>query len=122
MILHTSFPDFILFLYVHLSHADSSYDPRELAAIKEKMKKLFPADTDFERKLYGTLREYNSFDKSKMSELLRDSFEHFNKTQQVSPSTVFDDMHEIIKADGKVIASETSALETLKQFIDLTRK
>lgn len=122
MILHSSFPDFILFLYVHLSHADSSYDPAELAAIKEKMKKLFPADTDFEKKLYGTLREYNSFDKSNMSELLRDSFEHFNKTQQMSPGAVFDDMHEIIKADGKIIASETSALETLKQFIDLTKK
>jgi hypothetical protein len=122
MILHTAFPDFILFLYVHLSHADSSYDPTELAAIKEKMKKLFPAGTDFERKLYGTLREYNSFDKARLSELFRDSFEHFNRTEQVAQSSVFDDLHEIIRADGKVIQSETNALETLKQFIDLTKQ
>ena len=122
MVIHSSFPDFILFLYVHLSHADSSYDPAELAAIKEKMKKLFPADTDFERKLYGTLREYNSFDKAKLSELFRASFEHFNSTQQVAQNTMFDDLLEIIKADGKVIPSETSALETLKQFIDFTKK
>ena len=37
MLLHATFPDFILFLYVHMSLADSSYDPSEMAAIKTKM-------------------------------------------------------------------------------------
>ncbi|HYG20159.1 MAG TPA: TerB family tellurite resistance protein [Ohtaekwangia sp.] len=118
MVIHNSYPDFILFLYVHLSHADNSYDPAEMAAIKEKMKKLFPEGTDFEKKLYGALRQYNSFDRSKLAELFKSSFQHFNEV----PSNVVSDMREIISADGHVNPSETQALETLRQMIDSKKK
>jgi tellurite resistance protein len=115
MILHSSFPDFVLFLFVHLSNADSSYDPKELAAIKDKMKTLFPDSVDFEKKLYQTIREYNNLDKSNLDDLLQASAEHFRKEK---PSQeVYDAFEEIISADGKIDPQEMKALETLKQII-----
>ena len=117
MVIHANLPDFILFLYVHMSHADDSYDPTEMAAIKNKMKGLFTKDTDVEKKLYVTIREYNSFDKNKLTELLSDSFKHFGKDTSVD-ALLFNDLKEIIQADGKVDQAEMNALEALKRMID----
>lgn len=118
MILHSSFPDFILFLYVHMSHADSSYDPYELSTIKVKMSGLYPEGTDIERKLYQTIREYNSFDKSKLAELFEETLRHFD-LDTPKKNNVYNDLYEIMQADGKVEQEETKTLETLKQIIDL---
>ncbi|HEY9005669.1 tellurite resistance TerB family protein [Ohtaekwangia sp.] len=121
MIIHSSFPDFVVFLYVHLSQADSSYDPAELAAIKGKMATLYPTGTDIERKLYTAIREYNSFDKAKLADLFQKTVQHFGQEQQLHQNRLFDAMHDIVRADGKVEQSETRALETLKQLIDVSR-
>jgi len=117
MVIHASFPDFILFLYVHMSRADDNYDPKELAAIKNKMNGLFSKGTDLERKLYVTIREYNSFDKNKLTELLSDSIKHFSNDTTVD-THLLNDLREIIQADGKVDHSEMNALEALKRMID----
>jgi uncharacterized tellurite resistance protein B-like protein len=118
MILHSSFPDFILFLYVHMSHADSSYDPLEMAAIKRKMSELYPEGTDIEKKLYRTIREYNSFDKLKLNDLFRETLGKFSLDIPKN-NTVYTDLYEIMQADGKIDQSETKVLETLKQIIAL---
>ena len=117
MVIHATFSDFILFLYVHMSRADDSYDPTEMAAIKSKMSNLFSSNTDLEKKLYLTIREYNSFDKNKLTELFADSIQHFSKKSPVD-AHLYNDLREIIQADGKVDQSETSALEILKRIID----
>ena len=118
MILHNSFSDFILFLYVHMSHADSSYDPYELSIIKAKMSELYPEGTDVERKLYQTIREYNSFDKSGLAALFEETLRHFD-LDTPKRNNVYTDLYEIMQADGKVEQSETKTLEALKQIIDL---
>ncbi|SKC82760.1 tellurite resistance TerB family protein [Ohtaekwangia koreensis] len=120
MIIHSSFSDFVVFLYVHLSQADNSYDPSELSAIKGKMASLYPDGTDIERKLYTAIREYNSFDSAKLSDLFLQTVKHFGQEQQLQKSNLLDAMQEIIRADGKVDQSETKALEALKQLIEIT--
>lgn len=117
MITHSTFEDFIVFLYVHISHADNNYDPSEMATIKKKMTTLFSKETDIEKKLYTTIRQYNSFDKSKLNELLKESFQHFTEKHGNSEG-VFADLLEIIQADGKEVLSETKTLQSLKQIID----
>ena len=117
MVIHESFSDFILFLYVHMSYVDESYDPAELSAIKSKMARLYSPDTDIEKKLYQTLRQYNSFDKSKLYELVRDSLNHF-KDQVSANDKIYSDLYEIIQADGRLLYSETKSLETLRKIID----
>jgi hypothetical protein len=121
MVIHANLPDFILFLYVHMSRADDSYDPTEMAAIKNKMSGLFSEGTDLEKKLYITIREYNSFDKNKLTELLSDSIKHFSNDTAVD-ARLFNDLKEIIQADGKVAQSEMNALEALKRMIDRQSK
>ncbi len=117
MRLHSTVPDFILFLYVHMSHADQNYDPQEMAAIKSKMHTLFPDDTDLEKKLYAAIREYNSFDKSKITELIDQTLQHFGV--DTLTDKVYADLYEIIQADGKVYQSETKAFETIKRIIEI---
>ena len=117
MIIHKTFADFIIFLYVHISHSDSSYDPAEMKVIKTKMTDLFPAGTDIERKLYSTIREYNSFDKANLEELFNESIQHFKSENRVKDNTMFTDIQDIIRADGKVNPSESKALETINKLI-----
>lgn len=116
MIIHDSFEDFLLFLYVHISRADSLYDPKEMDVIQEKMKGLYPSKVDFDKKLYATLREYKSFDKEKLPDLFKSTLKHFQADK--NKEKIFADLTDIISADGKVQASETKALETLKKTID----
>lgn len=120
MVIHTTFADFVLFLYVHMSQADSMYDPKEMQVIKEKMQTLFPEGTDFEKKLYTTIRQYNSFDRSKLKELVEKTIQHFGKKDALKD--IYADIQDIFSADGTVDSSETRAFEALKQIIDANGK
>jgi len=117
MIIHKTLSDFILFVYVHISHSDSNYDPSEMAVIKTKMGVLFPEDTDIEQKLYTTIREYNSFDKSRLEVLFSESIQHFKEGNPIPDATVFTDIQEIIRADGKVKVAEVNALTLISSII-----
>ena len=118
MVIHSNFADFVLFLYVHMSHVDNDYDPTEIKIIKEKMNRIYPKETDMEKKLYNTIREYNAFDKSKINELMKDTFQHFKSVKFSQKYKIYTDMYDIINADGKVDESEAKALETLKEIIE----
>ena len=122
MVIHSTFQDFILFLYVHISRADETYDPNEMATIEKKIGGLFDEPVDVEKKLYMALREYNSFDRSKLTALFKASFKHFSEDQQVLKNNFYDDLNEIMQADGKVELSETNALKALKELIELNAK
>ena len=122
MVIHNSLPDFILFVYVHMSEADHNYDPNEMAVIQGKMAALFPNEVDFEKKLYTTIREYNAFDKSNLNELFQDSFDHFAKDEFKQKNQLYHDLQEIIMADGKIEQSEAKALNALKEIIDLNTR
>lgn len=117
MILHNNLNDFILFLYVHMSEADSSYDPKEIAVIKTKMAGLFSEGVDFEQKLYTTLREYNTFDKANLNQLINDSFSHFENSD-ATRNKLINDLQEIVNADGKIDPAEGKAFNVLKEMID----
>jgi len=119
MVIHSSFKDFILFLYVHMSRADENYDPTEMAIIKKKIEGLLDKGADIEQKLYTAIREYNSFDKSKLPDLFQGTFKHFSDDKSVMKNSFYDDLNEIIQADGKVHDMETRALQALKEIINL---
>lgn len=90
-----------------------------MATIKQKIRGLFEENADIEKKLYLAIREYNSFDKSKLSELFSSSFKHFSEDRSVLKNNFYDDLREIIQADGRVDHAEASALEALKEIIEL---
>ena len=119
MVIHSTFKDFILFLYVHMSQVDGVYEPSELASIKRKIEGLYDGDTDVEKKLYQAIREYNSFEKDKLNVLFRDSFQHFGNDQSVQKNEFYNDLNEIVLADGQVLQSEKRALQALKEIIEL---
>ena len=120
MVIHSSFADFILFLYVHVAHSDNTYDPLEISTIKAKMSTLFPEGIDVERKLYQTIREYNSFDKSKLADLWNDTFEHFKKDKDTVSTKLYEDVRDIVSADGKIHQLEAEMLKRLKILIDMS--
>ena len=100
-----------------MSQVDNNYDPLELATIKSKMGKLFPENIDFERKLYATIRQYNTFDKSLLNDFFELSLKHFGSPGDAGG--ILDDLNEIIQADGKLVQAETSSLESLKKIIEV---
>ncbi|MBL7841064.1 MAG: TerB family tellurite resistance protein [Cyclobacteriaceae bacterium] len=118
MVIHNSFADFVLFLYVHMAHADGDLHVTEVKVIKEKMTKLFPGE-NVDTKFVSALDEYNAFDKKNLNKLFHASFAHFDTIKFAQKYRVYGDMYDIIYADGKVLESETKALEELKDIIDI---
>jgi uncharacterized tellurite resistance protein B-like protein len=120
MVIHQNFADFVLFLYVHMAHADKEFHQTELGVIREKMTKLYPFDDKVEEKLAFTVKQYEEFDKAKLKILFRDTFNNFPNVKFAQKYKVYTDMYDIINADGKIDESETQALNELKEIIDIS--
>lgn len=119
MVIHDTFADFVLFLYVHMAHADGDVHVTEVNVIKEKMLKLYPGITNVDARFAEAMEQYNAFDKSELNKLFHASFAHFNTVKFSQKYHVYGDMYDIIYADGKVLESEKRALDELKEIIDI---
>lgn len=120
MVIHQSFADFVLFLYVHMAHADKDFHQTELGVIRGKMSKLYPFEDNLEERLEVALKEYQAFDKNKLKILFKDTFHHFTNVKFAQKYKVYADMYDIINADGKIDESEARALQELKEIIDMS--
>ena len=119
MVIHKSFADFVLFLYIHMAHADSEFHSLEKGVILEKMLKVFPHEENRDKKFEDAVSEYRSIDQSKVTSIIRDTFKHFDQVKFAQKYKVYTDMYDIINADGRVDESETKALNELKQIIEM---
>lgn len=119
MIIHTNFQDFVLFLYLHMAHADGSMHSQEENIVREKMQKLFPAEIDLNQKFEDALAIYKGVKPEEVPAVIKETFEHYKDVRFALKYKVYTDMYDIINADGKVDESETSALDLLRRIIDL---
>ncbi len=119
MVIHKSFNDFVLFLYVHMANSDGESHDLEKGVILGKMTKLFPPESNLDTLFEDALKQYRSTDKSTVIEIIRATFKHFDQVKFAQKYKVYTDMYDIINADGKVHESETKALKELKQIIDI---
>lgn len=117
--MHSTFADFVLFLYVHMAHADGHFHSEEVHVILEKMSRIYPNGTNLNEKLNGAIKEYESLKPEAVMTFIKDSFKHFNHVKFAQKYKVYTDMYDIINADGKVDESETDALASLKEIIDM---
>ena len=101
-----------------MARIDDTFDPEEIGTIKTKMARLFPKGTDLEKKLYQAIRAYNSFDRSRVDEVVKDSILHFSKDKNTSNTKVFADVREIVESDGKVLPAEYDALQSLMKVLE----
>jgi uncharacterized tellurite resistance protein B-like protein len=119
MVIHKTFADFVLFLYVHMAYSDGEYHEQEHNVIVDKARKLFPGATDIDDLVAGAKREYRSTDQSKVPLIIRESFRHFHMIKFSQKYKIYADMYDIINADGKVDESEAASLNELKEIIEL---
>ena len=119
MVIHQSFAEFVLFLYIHMAYADGFFHPKEKELILEKMGKLFPGESDPVKKLDRAEKDYLHMDPDHVSLLIHESFKHFNQVKFAQKYKVYTDMYDIVNADGKIEESETAALDALKKIIDI---
>jgi uncharacterized tellurite resistance protein B-like protein len=122
MVLHHNFADFVLFLYIHMAYADGVFHPAEREMILGKMTKLFPNETvpTLNKKLGDAEKEYLSINSVDVPTVILDSFRNFIHVKFSQKYHVYSDMYDIVNADGKVVESETAALDELKRIIDLS--
>lgn len=119
MVIHNSFNDFVLFLYVHMANSDGESHDLEKGVILNKMSKIYPAESNLDRLFEDAVKQYRGIEKSKVTEIIRATFKHFDHIKFAQKYKVYTDMYDIINADGKVHESETKALKELKQIIDI---
>lgn len=119
MILHDNFSDFVLFLYLHMAHADGKMHAQEEQVVRTKISKLYPDGTDLNQKFEVCLQQYQGIKKEDLPELIRETFQHFESVKFSTKYKVFTDMYDIINSDGKVDERETLALEQLRELIQI---
>lgn len=118
MVIHDTFADFVLFLYLHMAHADGEYHPSEEEAILAKLPKLFPNEPNPKEKLKQSLAQYKTVKPEEFKGLIHDTFHHFTQVKFSQKYKVYTDMFDIVHADGKVHEAEERALNELKDIID----
>ncbi|GHN01912.1 hypothetical protein WSM22_34010 [Cytophagales bacterium WSM2-2] len=119
MVLHKQFPDFVLFLYTHMALCDGSMHENEELVILDKMRKLFPNETNPKSKLIAAVTEYKSVDSALINTIIRDSFKTFDQVKFATKYKVYTDMYDVVNADGRVEESERKALNSLRDIIDM---
>jgi uncharacterized tellurite resistance protein B-like protein len=119
MVIHKSFADFVLFLYVHMAHADGEFHTDEKKVILQKIPKLFPQESNPANLLEKVATEYSSISQNEIPVIIKQTFKHFKEVKFAAKYKVYTDMYDIINADGKVDESETRALNELKDIIDM---
>lgn len=119
MVIHSNFPDFVLFLYVHMAFADESMHGSEEEVILAKMTKLYPGEADLKKKFDEAAAAYKKLDRQSVMEIIKDTFKHFDQVKFAQKYKIYTDMYDIVNADGKIEESEKHALENLKAIIDL---
>ncbi len=119
MIIHKTFADFVLFLYVHMAHADGEFHSLEKSVVLNKMSKIYPKESNLEQKFNDAVSQYKGIDQSQVTTVIRDTFKHFDQVKFQQKYKVYTDMYDIINADGKIDESETKALYELKQIIEI---
>lgn len=118
MVIHNSFADFVLFLYIHMAHADGEYHPSEEEAILNKVPKLYPTEGDPVGKLKAAFASYKGVKHDDIKGIIHDTFHHFPHIKFSQKYKVYTDMFDIVHADGKVHEAEERALAELKEIID----
>jgi uncharacterized tellurite resistance protein B-like protein len=118
MLIHETFADFVLFLYIHMAHADNEPHQTEKKIILEKIQKLFQ-NIDVEKKYYDACREYKKVPATEINSIISDSFRHFKDVKFSTKYKVYTDMYDIIHADGRIDSTETTALNQLKEIIEM---
>ena len=78
MVIHDTFAEFVLFLYIHMAYADGEYHPSEEDAIRGKLHRLFPNDPNPVLKLNNELEKYKKVKKEDLKKLIHDTFSHFD--------------------------------------------
>ncbi|MCW5912171.1 MAG: TerB family tellurite resistance protein [Cyclobacteriaceae bacterium] len=119
MVIHKTFSDFVLYLYIHIAYADGELHADEARVIHEKMNRHFPIEGDHAVRLEQLAKEYLKIDKGQHHQVIRSSFQHFDHIKFSQRYKIYADMYDIIHADGKVEESETKAVNELKEIIDL---
>ena len=119
MVIHQSFADFVLFLYVHMAHVDGEYHTLEEELILAKAKKLYPDPALANTKLHEAALLYKSMDAAKIPSVIRDTFKQHGEVKFSQKYKIYTDMYEIINADGRIDESETKAIDELKQIIEM---
>jgi uncharacterized tellurite resistance protein B-like protein len=120
MVINQSFPDFVLFLYVHMAMADGGIHVTEENVILEKMSKLYPPEKDKKQLLAESIARYKSIEPESILPSIRETFQHFSQVKFPVKYKVYTDMYDIINADGVVDEAETQALESLKKIINVS--
>ena len=120
MVIHKNFADFVLFLFLHMAYADGEFHPTEKEVILDKMRKLFSGESNPLKKMETAEKEYLGLDRTKVSEIILDTFKHFKGVKFAAKYHVYTDMYDIVLADGKVDDKEAYVLEELKKIIDLS--
>lgn len=119
MIIHDNFSDFVLFLYLHMAHADGKIHSQEEQVVRSKMIRLYPEGTDLNQKFETALQQYRGINEHVLKDLIKETFQHFESVKFSTKYKVYTDMYDIINSDGRVDERETMALEQLRTLIHI---
>lgn len=113
------YEEFLLFLLIHIANADHMFKLDEAIVILAKMEDLFDT-TDGVDKLLGIFMqmqdEYDSLSNEEIIKVIQSNFQKFDIQEEMA-DRLFNELYEVVNADGHIHENETKAIERIKQLI-----
>lgn len=117
--LFDTYPEYLLFLFIHTANADYSFKGAEIDVILSKMEIYFQEDRTNEGLQNTFLKMKDEYDKLSDTDIRQVIYSNYRKfsIHGNNKDRIFIDLHEIISADGYIHEDETRVIEELKSLL-----
>lgn len=111
-----TYPEYLLFLFIHTANADYSFKGAEVDVILNKMEVYFQEGETTEELHDLFVKMKDAYDKLGDYDIKTIIFNNYKKFSGKggNKDRIFIDLHEIISADGYIHEDETRVIEELK--------
>ena len=114
-----SYEEFVLFLLIHIANADHMFKLDEAIVILTKMEDMFDTEDGVDKLLSIFMQMQDSYDQLKdddISGIIKSHLVKFKITQD-NADRLFNELYEVVNADGHIHENETQAVERIKKLV-----
>lgn len=114
------YEEFLLFLLIHIANADHMFKLDEAIVILSKMEDMFDTDNGVDKLLSIFMQMQDDYDKlsnDQILEIIKNNFGQFDIKDEMA-DRLFNELYEVVNADGHIHENETKAIERIKKLVD----
>lgn len=114
-----NYEEFVLFLLIHIANADHMFKLDEAIVILTKMEDMFDTDQGVDKLLNIFMQmqdQYDGLSSDQITVVIKENVDKF-KIKGDLADRLFNELYEVVNADGHIHENETKAIERIKKIV-----